>query len=581
MIPDPPLPETHPVIRAKRRLGRIRRYAARRWWARRNGREYRAWLKNTQQSAPGSIGNKIPISVIIPVFNPPISFLRECVESVLGQTARNWQLIVSDDGSTDPAVSDFLDELTSRMADDDRVRVVRSENGGISAAQNRALEHVRYEYFGWLDHDDQLNRTAVEEFSARIAEASTPPAVVYSDEDKIDASGRHFELYCKPDYSPELLLTQMYLCHFTVFRTDDVRRVGGFDSSMDGAQDFDLALRLSAEWAVDDVLHIPLPLYHWRAWAQSTAESIEAKPWAQQATARAQRAHLQRTGIGGNVQPGPIAGLNEVHPQPAISLADVCVIIPTAGTRAADGERLVDRAVHSLRQANGGSDLEIVVVMTGELEPIAGVQQQVLAPPGPFNFSRVINVGRRQTSRPWLLLLNDDTEVATAESLERMLELTAIPGVGVIGATLVYPDSRLQHVGMVVLPSGPTHAFIGAAAGERGYFGSTLTPRNYAAVTAAAMLVDAAVFDDLEGFDEEFARDYNDVDFCLRAWRAGARVAWTPYATFIHHEGASLARRTADRGETDSFHRRWPSAVPDPWYSPALHQTIDRLYQPR
>ena len=581
MIPDPPLPESHLVIRVKRRLGRIRRYAARRWWARRNGREYRAWLKRTQQSVPGSVDNAVAISVIIPVFDPPVAFLRECVDSMLAQTARNWQLIISDDGSTESQVRDFLDEFTDRMVGDGRVQVIRSENGGISAAQNRALDLVRYEYFGWLDHDDRLNPTAIEEFSTRIAEAKTPPAVVYSDEDKIDASGRHFELYCKPDYSPELLLTQMYLCHFTVFRTEDVRRVGGFDSSMDGAQDFDLALRLSTGWTSRDVLHIPLPLYHWRAWSQSTAESIDAKPWAQQATARAQEAHLQRTGIGGEVRSSPIAGLNDIHPRPAIRPAQVCVIIPTVGTRAPDSERFVDRAVRSLRRADGGADLEIVVVTTGELDSIDGVQRQVVAPPGPFNFSRVINIGREQTTRPWLLLLNDDTEVASADSVERMLELTGLPGVGVIGATLVYPDSRLQHVGMVVLPSGPTHAFIGAAAGERGYFGSTLTPRNYAAVTAAAMLVDAAVFDQLGGFDEEFARDFNDVDFCLRAWRVGSRVAWTPYATFIHHEGASLVRRTADRDETELFHRRWPTATPDPWYSPALHQTLDRLYQPR
>ena len=589
MIPDPPLPESHPVIRVKRRLGRIRRYVARRWWARLNGREYRAWLAHTASMPPGSVDNAVPISVIVPVFNPPVGFLRECVTSVVDQTATNWQLIVSDDGSTDPAVRAFLDEFEALTESDGRIVVIREPNGGISVAQNRALQRVTSEYFGWLDHDDRLNPTAIAEFSTAISRAiehgQPTPAVVYSDEDKIDPSGRHFELYCKPDYSPELLLTQMYLCHFTVFRTDDVRAVGGFDSSMDGAQDFDLALRLMHQWdgsrENSNVIHIHKPLYHWRAWEHSTAESIDAKPWAQQAAARAQQAHLERSGLGGTVAPSAIRGLNDVHPQAKVRPDEVCVIIPTAGTVDDYGIPFVDQAVSSIRECRGGSDLQIVVVTTGTLDPIAGVDQQVVAPDGSFNFARVINVGRRHTTRPWLFLLNDDTQAASPDAVSRILETASIPGVGIVGARLVYPDGRLQHAGIVMLPSGPTHVFIGARGDYPGYFGSTLTPRNYSAVTAAAMLVKTELFDALGGFDEEFARDYNDVDFCLRAWESGSRVAWSPYATFIHHEGASLVRRTPDPSESALFARRWGSIEVDPFYSPALHEGLGRLYQPR
>jgi hypothetical protein len=373
----------------------------------------------------------------------------------------------------------------------------------------------------------------------------------------------------------------MYLCHFTVFRTADVTAAGGFRSDFDGAQDFDLALRLMGDWDRETVLHIPLPLYHWRSWSGSTAQSAAAKPWAQQATARAQEAHLERLGLKGSVAPSAVQGLNEVHPRPSFTASDVCVIIPTAGTSASTGDRFVDRAVATIRQARGGGDLQIVAITTGDVLPIDGVDCHVPASPGSFNFSRVINEGRKHTGRPVLLLLNDDTELSLPESIDRMLEVVSLPGVGVVGARLEYPDGRIQHAGLVNLPGGPTHVFIGKPASYPGYFGSALTPRNYSAVTAAAMVVRTDVFDAVGGFDEEFARDFNDVDFCLRVWQQGSRVAWTPYARFIHHEGASLERREPDRAEADLFSQRWATACPDPFYSPALHQTLGRLYQPR
>ena len=237
------------------------------WWERLNGREYRAWLSDSLARPAGSIENEVPIAVVVPVFNPPVRFLESCLNSVVSQTARNWQLIVSNDGSTDSSVRDFLEDFAMRHAQDPRIVVVDGSNGGIAAACNRGLEQVSTEWFGWLDHDDVLNPRAFELFSQELSE-NPNTLVIYSDEDKIDGSDKHFELYCKPDYSPELLLTQMYLCHFTCFRTREVRAVGGFRSQFDGAQDFDLALRLLPRLSEDNVHHVPRPLYHWRAWAQ-------------------------------------------------------------------------------------------------------------------------------------------------------------------------------------------------------------------------------------------------------------------------------------------------------------------------
>ena len=571
------LPETHPLIKAKRRAGRIKRYFKRKWWERNIGKQYKAWLVESEQQPTGVIDNRVPIAVIVPVFNPPVRFLDECLTSVTKQTARSWQLIVSDDGSTEPTVTAFMDRFEAEHEDDARVIIVRGENGGISAAQNRALERVTTEYFGWLDHDDQLNPRAIELMSEAITKQQRPPQVVYSDEDKIDSKGEHYELYCKPDFSPELLLTQMYLCHFTVFRTDLVRAHQGFRSEMDGAQDFDLALRLLPE--LTDVQHIPLPLYHWRAWSESTALTIDAKPWAQQAAARAQQDYLNRHG-GGTVAPSKFPGLNEVHP--AISGSPrVSVVIPTIGTRDKAGERLVDQAVASLRRSETTTLVEIIAVTTGEIDPIQGVDHQVVyAPSAGFNFAEAVNEGRKAATGEYLLILNDDTTAAAPDPVTRLLEIGQREGVGAVGAKLTYPDGRVQHAGIVLLPSGPTHAHIAKSGNHPGYFGSTLTPRNYSAVTAAAMLTPTAVFDELGGFDTTFARDFNDVDYCLRLREAGYRVAWTPYAHLIHHEGASIVRKAADPSELAAFGERWAVKYPvDPYYSPALNPRLERIYE--
>ena len=573
----------NPLIRAKRRAGRVKRWLKRRLYERNIGRHYKAWLAEAADVEAASTDHDFTISIIVPVYNPPLDFLRECLGSVIGQQARNWQLVVANDGSTQPEVNGFLAEFAREHSDDPRVTVTAKENGGISSALNLALGLATGEYVGMLDHDDALDPRCIESFSS-VIEAHQHPDAVYSDEDKISPSGEHFELYCKPAFSPELLLTQMYLCHFTVFRREHINDVGGLRSSMDGAQDFDLALRLLPRLAT--VVRIAHPLYHWRAWSESTALTIDAKPWAQLAAARAQQEHLDRTFQGGLVQPSPTQGLNEVHPK-VVGTPRVSVIIPTIGTRDVSGDaRFVDSAVASLIGLEQSVDLDIVVVTTGVI-PDVHVDDlgrhsltHVVYTSAKFNFAEAINTGRAAASGEYLLLLNDDTTVAEPNPVTRLLELGQISGVGVTGAKLSYPDSLLQHVGIVLLPSGPTHPWIGKAAKAPGYFGSTLTPRNYSAVTAAALLVRTAVFDEVGGFDVAFAHDYNDVDFCLRVQQAGYRVAWTPYAHFTHYEGATMARKQADPVEHALFAERWgPLLNEDPYYSPALNPDLQRIYE--
>jgi O-antigen biosynthesis protein len=575
--------ESNPLIRLKRRAGRVKRWLKRKVYERNIGRQYKAWLEEGRSVPAGTTSFLTTISIIVPVYNPPVRFLRECLDSVVAQQARNWQLVVADDGSTKPEVTAYLEEFARAHEGDERVIVVAKENGGISSALNAALAHATGEYVGMLDHDDVLDPRCIDAFSRAVEEHAHPDAV-YSDEDKVDPRGEHYELYCKPDFSPELLLTQMYLCHFTIFRTADVTAVGGLRSELDGAQDFDLALRLLP--GLDRVVHLARPYYHWRAWSESTALTIDAKPWAQDAGARAQAAHVERAFGGGTVRPSAVPGLNEVHPH-VVGDPVVSVVIPTIGTPNEAGTgRFVDDAVRSLVQLETEATLEIIVVTTGVIPDVhldflgKHSLRHVVYETDAFNFSESVNLGRSAATGDYLLLLNDDTTVAKPNPVTRMLEIGQIPGVGVVGCKLTYPDGRLQHVGMVLLPSGPTHCWISRPGKEPGYFGSTLTPRNYLAVTAAAMLVRTSVFDEVGGFDTAFARDFNDVDFCLRVHGRGHRVAWTPYAHLTHHEGATMARKKSDSGEGQLFRERWAAAYPvDPYYSPALNQQLARIYE--
>ena len=576
------------IKRIRRPLGKLKRFIKRKFYERNIGKHYKAWLAQAEHAAAGSVTFPETISIVIPVYNPPIQFLKECVDSVLNQTATNWQLILSNDGSTSQEVKEYLRNIQEELdgQQDPRITILNNTNGGISAAINAGLELCTGEYFGMLDHDDQLDPRCIEEFSKAIRENAHPKAI-YSDEDKINTNNVHSELYCKPDFSPELLLTQMYLCHFTIWNTEMVKHAGGLRTEMDGGQDFDLALRLLPQLTSDahEVAHIPLPLYHWRTWEHSTARSIEAKPWAQEAAARAQQDYLNTNFAGGVVTPSEVRGLNEIHPKTLKTR--VSVIIPTALTvNQKTKEPFAYQAIRTLQAQESNTDFEVIVVTTNEQAPVPGADKQVTYATEDFNFSKAINLGA-QAADPqseYLLFLNDDTEAITPNPIMRMLEIAQIENVAAVGAKLTYPEGKLQHIGILMLPSGPTHPFIGKSKSEYGYFGSALTPRNYSAVTAAAMLTSKQAFEEVHGFDTDFARDFNDVDYCLKLRAANYRIAWTPYAQFTHHEGVSIHRKTPNPQEARLFNDRWHNqqeAFPetDPYYSPALNQKLERIYE--
>jgi len=521
---------------------------------------------------------KPAISVITPVYNVGANLLRLCIESVRSQYYPFWELCLCDDGSTLP---ETLATLESYRGTDPRIKIVRLErNQGIAIASNRAAEFSTGDYLAMLDNDDELAPEALYEV-AKAIQANPEIDVLYSDEDKIDDDDELVDHFYKPAWSPEHLLSVMYMLHLLVVRKDLFFSAGGFRPDFSGAQDYDLVLRLSteAQW----IHHIPAILYHWRKVQGSAAGLVYAKPEALDAGRRALEDHVWRNGMEATVEEGLVEGTFRVHHRSRDNpLASLCIM--ASNNRATVPGRgnidLLENFVKSIAEKTDYPNYEIVVVDDGNLshstrQALAGIPYRLesfTAPNKPFNFSKKANFAFRQARGRHIVLLNDDMEVISREWLTAMIEFTQQEEIGVVGARLVLADEGIQHVGMVLgVNTGAAHAFHQYPAGSIGYNAYTHLIRNYSAVSAACMAMRMDVIEKAGGFDEQFATDFNDVDFCLRVIQKGLRIVYTPYAELYHFEGTSIRRKTQDPREVALFKSRWAGEIrDDPYYNPNL-----------
>jgi len=513
------------------------------------------------------------VSIITPVYRPRLDHLRACVDSVFQQTDPEWQLVLVDDASGDPALTRVLESY----ANDPRVVLrTRAENGGIVAATNTALELATGKLIAFLDNDDVLAPEAIS--SVRRHHAANPTAeILYSDRGHIDEAGRPAGRYFrKPDWSPERLRGNMYLAHLTVVSRAAAEEVGGMRRDFEGSQDHDLVLRISERGY--PVVHIPEILYFWRMVEGSTASDPDAKPYARTAGVRAVAEHCDRLGIEASVGESVNAGFYVLRRQPPRG-TKVSIIIPTAGTRREvfGSERcLVVEAIRSIVGHAYEVDYEILVVHdqgggVGYLEDAvrAGAGRvRLIEYNEPFNFSRKVNVGALHSKGGVLLLLNDDTEVIDPQWLDHLTALATEPGVGAVGAKLLFENGTVQHAGIsVVPPRGMANAGKGAP-DQGGHFGSFLVDHEVMAVTGACLAVRTATFIGLGGLSEEFAGSFNDVDFCFKARQAGYRnisansvrlyhfESLTRDPTVTAHEHATVLGRWRHQLKSDPYLRR-------------------------
>lgn len=536
--------------------------------------EYQAWFERHRVTAARAaemreegraFAYRPCVSIITPVFNTPVAWLEEAVQSVLAQAYENWELILIDDASTDPQT---LAMLEAQPARDSRIVTTKApQRGGISAASNRGLELACGDWVAFLDHDDVLEPDALFQHVSWLQ--NHPDAdLIYSDEDKLTDDGLDSPIF-KPDWSPDFFAACNYVCHFTMLRRDILREIGGFRSEFDGAQDYDLFFRVAERTSRID--HVPRVLYHWRRSAASTADNIRRKPQSLETGRLAVQAHLDRCGIAGHVAVDWRTHAYWIK-RDLPEARKISIIIPVR-----DRIDLLARCLSSLTTRTHYENYEIVVVDNDSQSEEAHaffceMKHRLLRFPGPFNFSAINNFAAQQTESPWLLFLNNDTEIIDGSWLTTMAEHIQRPEVGAVGPRLLYPDDTIQHGGIVMGVGGiAEHAFRGFPAESPGVCRQLQVTRNYSAVTGACLLTRRAVFEGVGGFDEErLPVTFNDVDLCLKIRRAGYLIVYTPFAKLYHHESATR-RRPVEAMETGVIRERWPEVLAhDPYYNPNL-----------
>ncbi len=515
------------------------------------------------------------ISVVMPVYNVDPRWLRAAIDSVKSQIYPHWHLCIADDAST----RDDTREVLRGLIDDDRIRVVfRDENGHICRATNTAAEQATGDFVAFMDQDDVLEPHALFEI-ARLLQDHPDADLVYTDEDKMSAEGERFDPHFKPDWSPVLLLGYNYVNHLTCVRRSLFQSLGGLRVGYEGAQDYDLLLRIARR--TDRIHHVRKVLYHWRAIPESTASSAQVKP----IVATAARAALEDFLGSGELSFHPYQpSWAEAHGLPVYQLDGpdegpwVEIIVPTK-----DRLPLLRRCIDSIVGHTAYRNYRIMVVDNASVEPATlaylesllarGIRvERVPNPEGGFSFSHLVNEGVRRSDAEWILLLNNDTEIRDPRWLSRMVCYLGLGGVGAVGARLLYPDGRVQHAG-VVLGTGkdgaPGHAFAGMPGTQLSYFFLAETARDCAAVSAACLLTPRRLYLETGGFNhEQFAVSLNDVDYCLRLRALGLRVVYAPGAELMHHEGAT--RPAEDSPSELAMFKASHAGATDPYYNPSL-----------
>jgi GT2 family glycosyltransferase len=515
------------------------------------------------------------ISIVTPVYNPPLDVFAETCQSVVAQTFDDWEWILVDDKSPDPAVRTALQRLSKT---DSRIRVIEREaNGGIVAATNDGVGSAAGEFIAFLDNDDLLLPAALEAV-ARVIDERADVDYIYTDEDKLYEDGSTGEVFRKPDWSPERLRGQMYTSHLSVIRSSLVREVGGLRAGFDGSQDHDLVLRISERARA--IHHIPKVLYRWRVIPGSTAGDANAKPYAWEAGLKAVTEHVARVGIKATVDKGQVPGTYSIRREPDFT-TPTSVIIPTRGTiGVVRGEPrvFVIEMVRSLLADSRHSNLEIVVVydfgtpeaVIAELTDIGRERITLVEFVEDFNFSRKCNIGALHARGDVLVFMNDDMETYSAGAIENLIAPLREDGVGMTGARLLFEDTTHQHAGLTYGGGDIAHGHYRNPRDSPGYFAALLVNREVSGLTGACVAIRRETFEAVGGFTERLPLNFNDVDFSLKVRFLGLRLLWLEAVTLFHFESVSRSTVVTE-AEIQFMISRWGNfrRIRDPYALPA------------
>ncbi len=482
---------------------------------------------------------EILFSIVMPVYNVEIKWLDKAIESIEKQNYKNWEICIADDCSTKQEVREHLSAMKNS-----RIKIkLLEKNQGISGATNAAAALASGEYILLMDNDDELAPSALHEFYQKIKKEGSE--IIYSDMDIIDAKGKTRDPLCKPDWSPDLFLSQMYLGHLIGFKKSLFEKVGGFRGEFNGSQDYDLLLRMTE--MTDKIGHVPEILYHWRDLPSSTAANPESKPYAQTAGLNAIQEHLDRVYGKGAATANETENLfvydvrYHMNEEPKVS-----IIIPIK-----DHADLLKAAIDSIYAKTTYKNFEIIILNNNSekeetfsyLKKVEEEHDNVIVKDAAFefNWSRLNNYGMKFATGDVYVCLNNDVEVIEPEWLTRLVEKAIRKDVGVVGGLLLYEDNTIQHAGVVIGMGGwADHVFKGMKPQHYGSpFVSPMVTRNVSAVTGACLAVSKATIEKIGGFDEKFIVCGSDIELALRANKYGLVNIYDPNVRLYHYESKS------------------------------------------
>lgn len=553
--------------------------------------DYRRWRERAETARPDALRRGTSysyeplVSIVVPCYRVNESYFKEMLESVLAQTYRSWELVLVDSECASSSVSSMVD----RYQDERIVVVPMQENEGIVGNTNRGVERARGDYIAFLDYDDVLEDRALEEY-VRAINAHPEAGLFYCDEDAFEVLGDFRDPVFKTDFNRDLLYSHNCITHWLMVSRAAFDEVGPSLPEVNGAQDYDLALRVVETGR--EIVHVPHMLYHWRVHAESTAgDNLGSKPYAHEAGKLALTRYFSRRGISVNIEDGDGPFVYRVRYELPDPVPTVEILIPSK-----DHTDVLDRCVASILDRSTYGRYRITVIENNSTDEDTFAYYRALEArtdrvrvikwPHEFNYAKIMNFGAASTVADVLLLLNNDTEAITPDFIEEMVGYLQRPEVGVVGAKLLYYDGLVQHAGMLIGPDGTVvHVNQNVPDSSGCYLGRSLRPGNFSSVTGACQMVRRAVFEEVGGYSEEFAVGYNDADFCCKVNAAGYSVVFTPYAKLYHNEFVSRGREEGDaskmerwRRERTRFQEKWPQyfEAGDPYTNPNLDR--DSLY---
>lgn len=545
--------------------------------------EYLRWQKKFEINVFGDLvkrKDKIPtnilFSIIIPTYNTSPDVLEDTVLSVKQQLYGKWELCIYDDASSNIETIEYLKSLME--IGDKRIKVkFGKKNGHISYATNRALELASGEYVLFLDHDDQLSKYTLLAISDLLSKKPETD-IVYYDEDKLNNNGFRIHPHFKPAWSPDTLLSTMYLAHST-YRTSLIRKLGGMRLGYEGSQDYDLALR--ATELTDNIERIPMILYHWRQVPGSTALTYETKDYASDSSKRAVKDAIKRRGLKATVQPGLTAPSSNISYK-IIGNPKISIIIPTK-----DKLDYIKTAIESIEAYTSYKNYEIIIVdnnseedTTKEYLKNIAKKYKILEYKKPYNYAAINNFAVKEAKGEHILLLNNDVRVINNDWLTNLLRFSQLDNIGAVGSLLLFRNDTIQHAGVVIGIGGiASHIYREQEITVPAHLDFPRVTHNVSAVTGACLMVKKDLYEKVRGLDEKLAVAFNDVDLCLKLMKAGYKNIYTPFSKLYHYESISRGYEHLDptqeyrfTKEINYFYKKWKKFIQegDPYYNPNL-----------